>query len=100
MLEDLGRPDVERIARLARLRLTDDEITRFGVQLGRILAYADIVRQIDTTGVAPTSHPLADDDDHAREDRATVSLPRDEALAAAPDADPRGGFFKVPRVLG
>ncbi len=100
MPEDLGRTDVERVAQLARLRLTDEEITRFAGQLARILAYADAVRKVDTSGIPPTSHPLADDDDHARDDRVAESLPRDEALATAPDADVRAGFFKVPRVLG
>jgi aspartyl-tRNA(Asn)/glutamyl-tRNA(Gln) amidotransferase subunit C len=100
MPEDLGRADVERVARLARLRLSDDEITRFAGQLARILAYADTVRQVDTTGVPPLSHPLADEEDHARDDRAVPSLPREDALAPAPGADRRAGFFKVPRVLG
>ncbi len=100
MSEELGRQDVERVAQLARLRLSDDEITRFAGQLARILAYANAVRRVDTAGVPPTSHPFADEGDHTREDRALPSLPRDEALAQAPDADRDAGFFKVPRVIG
>lgn len=99
MPEDLGRADVERLARLARLRLTEEEITRFAGQLARILAYADTVRAVDTADVPPMSHPVSDRTDHVRDDRAVPSLERDEALATAPGADPANGFFKVPRVL-
>jgi len=99
MSDDLGRGDVERLARLARLRLTDSEITRFAGQLARILTYADAVRQVDTADIPPTSHPFADAAEHVREDQTAPSLPREEALAAAPDADRVAGLFKVPRVL-
>jgi aspartyl-tRNA(Asn)/glutamyl-tRNA(Gln) amidotransferase subunit C len=99
MTETLGRADVERLARLARLRLTDEEMTRFAGQLARILEYADTVRQVDTAHVPPTSHPLADSAEHARDDRASSFPARDEALAAAPEADKGAGLFKVPRVI-
>ena len=49
--------DVRKIAALARLELTDDEVDVFSRQLRDILAYAEQVQQIDTTGVPPTSHP-------------------------------------------
>jgi aspartyl-tRNA(Asn)/glutamyl-tRNA(Gln) amidotransferase subunit C len=54
---------------------------------------------VDTTGVAPTSHPLALSAP-LRDDETRPSLPRDEVLKGAPDADLGAGLFKVPRVLG
>jgi aspartyl-tRNA(Asn)/glutamyl-tRNA(Gln) amidotransferase subunit C len=97
--ERFARADVERLARLARLRLTDEEMTTFAGQLARILEYATTVRQVDTAEIPPTSHLFADQADHTREDRTCPSLDRDQAIAAAPDADPVAGLFKVPRVL-
>jgi aspartyl-tRNA(Asn)/glutamyl-tRNA(Gln) amidotransferase subunit C len=100
MSSPFTRADVLRIAALARLELDDAEAELFAGQLAEILAYADVVRNIDTTGVAPMSH-AADDggSSPAREDVPTPSLDRADALAGAPDADPRAGLFRVPKVL-
>ena len=61
MAEALTRAEVERIARLAHLALTDEEIETFTRQLGDILRYAQQIQAIDTSGVPPTSHVLAGD---------------------------------------
>jgi aspartyl-tRNA(Asn)/glutamyl-tRNA(Gln) amidotransferase subunit C len=91
--------DVRRIARLARLELTSDEVRRFAAQLADILAYANQVQQVDTA--AAPSPPASDASGQPlREDEVRTGLPRDEALANAPDANREEGFFKVPRVLG
>lgn len=90
--------DVRRIATLARLELTPDEIERFSRQLRDILTYADQVQQVDTTGVPPTSHPLADAQ-VLREDEPRPSLSRDVVLEGAPESSLRAGLFKVPKVL-
>ncbi|HEX3703313.1 MAG TPA: Asp-tRNA(Asn)/Glu-tRNA(Gln) amidotransferase subunit GatC [Vicinamibacterales bacterium] len=102
MPAELSRDDVLKIAALANLRLEADEIDRFARQLADILAYADEVRQVDTTGVAPTAsvmaRPAAD-----RADEVQPSLTIADTLANAPDPDDsreEGGFFKVPRVIG
>jgi aspartyl-tRNA(Asn)/glutamyl-tRNA(Gln) amidotransferase subunit C len=100
MATELGPADVARIARLARLQLTAEETTRFAAQLGRILAYAEQVQQVDTTHVPPLLHPFPDDVPHDREDEARPPLPRDAALGNAPDADRAAGLFRVPRVIG
>jgi aspartyl-tRNA(Asn)/glutamyl-tRNA(Gln) amidotransferase subunit C len=100
MSNALGPADVERVARLARLELTADETARFAEQLGRILAYAEQVQEVDTTGVPPMSHPFADAADQGREDETRASLPLDAALANAPEGDRKAGLFKVLRVLG
>jgi aspartyl-tRNA(Asn)/glutamyl-tRNA(Gln) amidotransferase subunit C len=94
----LSPADVDRIATLARLELTDEERTRFAAQLSAILGYADQVQQADTAGVTadPTIVPLP----RLRDDQLRPSLDRDEVLAQAPAADRAAGLFKVPRVLG
>ena len=99
MADTLTRADVERIATLARLELTADEMTLFAGQLTAILAYADQVQQVDTSGieVAPAA---AAGDSPARDDTPAPSLDRDLVLAQAPAADRPAGLFNVPRVLG
>lgn len=92
------RDDVERVARLARLELTEPEIARFTRQLADILAYAELVQQVDTTDVPPTSHPLGTTAG-GREDVPATSLDRTALLAQAPGASIEAGLFKVPRVL-
>jgi aspartyl-tRNA(Asn)/glutamyl-tRNA(Gln) amidotransferase subunit C len=93
------RDQITAIAALAHLELDASEIDLFTRQLGDILAYAEVVQQIDTTGVPPTASVVAG---HAadRPDEVRPSLDRDEVLAAAPDAALDAGFFKVPRVIG
>jgi aspartyl-tRNA(Asn)/glutamyl-tRNA(Gln) amidotransferase subunit C len=98
MADRLGRADVERVAALAHLALTDEERERFTQQLAQILAYAEQIREVDTSGVPPTSHVLTRHPAF-RADEVRPSLPREEALANAPEADPAAGLFKVPRVL-
>ena len=93
-----SRDQIVAIAALAHLELDASEIDLFARQLGDILAYAEVVQQIDTTGVPPTASLVSR---HAadRADELRPSLDRGEALAAAPDAALDAGFFKVPRVI-
>jgi aspartyl-tRNA(Asn)/glutamyl-tRNA(Gln) amidotransferase subunit C len=93
------RDQIAAIAALAHLELDALEIDLFARQLGEILAYAEVVQQIDTTGIPPTASVAAR---HAadRVDEVGPSLNRDEVLAQAPDAAIEAGFFKVPRVIG
>jgi aspartyl-tRNA(Asn)/glutamyl-tRNA(Gln) amidotransferase subunit C len=92
----IQRKDVEHVARLARLALTDAEIERMREQLNGILAYIAKLDELDTRDVEPTSHavPLVN---VMRDDEAGRCLPRDEALANAPDR--AGEFFRVPRII-
>ena len=90
--------DVARVAALARLELTPDETTLFTKQLTDILAYADAVQQIDTTGVPPTSHAGAGEPVW-RDDVVRPSLDRTRVLVGAPGASTGAGLFKVPKVL-
>ncbi len=93
----LSPADVDRIAALARLELTDEERSRFATQLTAILAYADQVQQADTAGASSQG---ASGPARLRDDELVPSLDRDEVLAQAPAADHAAGLFKVPRVLG
>jgi len=98
MSSPLTGAEVQRIADLARLALTREEIDLFARQLGDILGYVEQIQALDTTGIPPTSHVLAQPID--RDDTVTPSLTREDALADAPDAAREAGLFKVPRVLG
>jgi aspartyl-tRNA(Asn)/glutamyl-tRNA(Gln) amidotransferase subunit C len=92
----ISRAEVERIARLARLRLTDAEAEAMTRQLESVLAYVALLDAVDTQGVPPTSVvlPLATP---LREDVPGELLPPELAVANAPA--PRGTAFTVPRVL-
>ena len=90
--------DVERIAALAHLELTDDEKQLFTRQLAGILDYAQQLQAVDTSGVAATAHVGARP--RERDDEPRPSLPIAEAVANAPDAAAGEGLFRVPRVIG
>ena len=91
--------EVDAIAALARLELGHEERELFARQLTEILDYARQVQRIDTSGVAPTAS-VGGGRAASREDALAPSLPRDVALANAPDAVVDAGFFRVPRVIG
>ena len=98
MATSLTVEDVERIARLANVELTRDEKELFTRQLAGILAYAEQVQAVDTTGVEAMAHVNAHGVE--RVDEPAPSLPVDDAVANAPDGAPDGGLFRVPRVIG
>ena len=93
----LTRAEVEHVARLARLALTDEELDALTPELAKILEYAAQVSALDTEGVPPTAHPLPLVNVF-RPDEVQPCLPRDEVLAAAPATE--DGRFRVPRILG
>jgi aspartyl-tRNA(Asn)/glutamyl-tRNA(Gln) amidotransferase subunit C len=88
--------DVEHVARLARLELSEGEKEAMTRQLGAILGYAESLNALDVKGVEPTAHvlPLKN---VLRPDVPEASLPREQALANAPDA--AKGCFRVPKIL-
>jgi aspartyl-tRNA(Asn)/glutamyl-tRNA(Gln) amidotransferase subunit C len=94
----LTRQDVQRIAELARLALTEEELDLFTRQLGDILTYVEQIRALDTSGVTPTSQVL--NRPLERDDAAQPMLSRADLLRNAPDAALEAGLFKVPRVIG
>ncbi|HXF98550.1 MAG TPA: Asp-tRNA(Asn)/Glu-tRNA(Gln) amidotransferase subunit GatC [Gaiellaceae bacterium] len=89
----ISREQVLHVARLARLALTEEEIARLTEELGKILEAVGAVSELDLADVPPTSHPL-DLVNVWAEDEPRDPLPREQALANAPDAD--DGYFRVP----
>jgi aspartyl-tRNA(Asn)/glutamyl-tRNA(Gln) amidotransferase subunit C len=88
--------DIEHVARLARLSLTDEEKERFGRQLAMILEHAARVGEVAAADVPPTSHPVPRANVY-RPDEPTDSLSHDAALANAPE--PEDARFRVPRIV-
>jgi len=98
MTQRLSDADVRKIAALARLELTPEEVEQFAKQLADILRHADALAGVDTSGIEPPSHPLPIGNAW-REDEPVPSLNRDALLEQAPGASVRAGLFKVPKVL-
>lgn len=92
----LSREEVQRVAVLARLRLTPEEQSRLTEELDRILGYMDKLNQLDTADVDLFSH-TANITNTLREDQVTNRPNADALLANAPDRD--GTFFKVPKII-
>lgn len=93
----LSQHDVEKVALLARLRLTPHELELMTEQLGQVLSYIDQLQEVDTDDVEPLAHSL-DLHNVLVDDELQPSLPREKALAAAPKSDDE--CFLVPPVLG
>ena len=92
----LSLAEVEHVALLSRLRLTDEEKTAFTGDLNIILEQFEVLQQLNTEGVSPMQHAMTLEN-VLREDQARPSLPRDEFLREAPEG--RDEFFVVPRVV-
>ena len=89
----IGRDQVLHVARLARLRLSEDELERFAGELSSILDHIEKISELDLDGVPPTSH-VVEVASALRPDEPRPSLPRDVALANAPAVAADG--FSVP----
>lgn len=92
----IDEKQVRHIAHLARLKLSDAEVTRFGEQLSGILEYVEKLGEVDTDGIEPTAHALPVNNVF-RNDVPAPSYSPDQALANAPAKD--SPYFKVPKVL-
>jgi aspartyl-tRNA(Asn)/glutamyl-tRNA(Gln) amidotransferase subunit C len=88
--------DVEKIAGLAKLSVTEDEKIGFQKSLDEMLGYVDSLNTLNTDGVEPT-YFVQHGTEGAREDRVTGSLAREDALKNAPDQTL--GFFRVPKII-
>ncbi|OEF97033.1 Asp-tRNA(Asn)/Glu-tRNA(Gln) amidotransferase subunit GatC [Desulfuribacillus alkaliarsenatis] len=88
--------DVEHVANLARLELSEKDKELFTEQLNSILEFAEKLNELDTENVPPTSHVL-DIKNVVRKDEVKQSLPREEALRNAPSQEE--GHFKVPAII-
>src|SRR3972149_815435 len=85
----ITRQDVEKVALLARLQLSDAELATMSQQLAQIVGYVDHLAQVNTDGVEPMAHAI-ERRNVFRDDQVAASLPREEALANAPHHDARG----------
>ena len=92
----LSEDEVRHVARLARLALTDEEVTALAPQLSAILGYAEQVGEVAADEVVPTTHPF-DLADVTRPDERTPSLSREDVLAGAPAVEQ--DRFSVPRIV-
>ena len=89
----IDRDQVLHVARLARLKLTDEEVERMSSELSAVLDHIENISQLDLDGVQPTSH-VVELENVLREDVPRPSWPRDDILEPAPDATDEG--FRVP----
>jgi aspartyl-tRNA(Asn)/glutamyl-tRNA(Gln) amidotransferase subunit C len=89
----IDREQVLHVAKLARLRVTDEEVERMSGELSTILTHIETISELDLDGVAPTSH-VVQLENVLRPDEPRPSLPRERALEPAPDASDEG--FRVP----
>ncbi len=88
--------EVRHIATLARVGLTDDEVSRFQSQLSQILEYFQRLQEVDTEGVPPTAHTLAMHN-VMRDDEPQPSLDKEDVLANAPQRE--NDLFRVRAIL-
>jgi aspartyl-tRNA(Asn)/glutamyl-tRNA(Gln) amidotransferase subunit C len=92
----IKREEIEHIAMLARLRLSDEEKELFGSQLSSILGYMEKLGELDTKDIEPTSHILSLNN-VMREDATAPCLPREDALVNAPSHTEK--FYRVPKII-
>lgn len=93
---NITKEEVEKVAKLARLELTESEKTAFTKQLSQILTHVETLKQYATTGVEPTATVLGQANVF-RPDEARPSLPVERAVANAPES--ADGFFVVPKII-
>ena len=91
------KKDVEKIAELARLKFTDEDLENFTPQMNEILSYMDKLNELDTENVNPLSHPV-EQTNVFREDELKPSISTENALKNSPSKDEH--HFKVPKVIG
>jgi aspartyl-tRNA(Asn)/glutamyl-tRNA(Gln) amidotransferase subunit C len=96
MTQAITEDQIRHVAKLSRLKLTDEQIHQFTRQMGGILEYVTKLNELDTTNVEPTAH-VASLRNVLREDKAVPGMGIEKVLQNAPDRD--GPFFKVPRVI-
>ncbi|AFV02435.1 Aspartyl-tRNA(Asn) amidotransferase subunit C [Dehalobacter sp. UNSWDHB] len=92
----LSREEVEHVALLARLQLSEEEVELYTEQLNSILGYAEMLQKLNTDQVSPTAHAVQLVN-ILREDEVRPSMSRDKILMNAPDEE--DGFFRVPKIV-
>ena len=95
-MASISHNEVEHVAKLARLNLTESEKTLFGEQLSQILTFVEQLQEVSTEGVPPTTS-VADQESYLREDIPCEGLSHELALSNAPEV--HEGFFVVPKII-
>jgi aspartyl-tRNA(Asn)/glutamyl-tRNA(Gln) amidotransferase subunit C len=95
-LSSENKIDIRYVAKLARLALTDDEVERFGAQVGSLLDHVNVLSELDTASVAATAQ-VVESRNVEREDVPGACLDRETVLSMAPQR--QGPFFRVPRII-
>ena len=95
-MADISQKEVEHVAQLAKLDLTEPEKTLFGAQLSQILTFVGQLQEVSTEGI-PLTASVADQELVLREDVPREGLSQEQVLSNAPKAD--NGFFVVPKIL-
>lgn len=88
--------DVRYVAKLARIALSEDEVVRFGEQLGDLLEHVNVLNELDTAAV-PATAQVVESRNVERPDDVRPCLDRETVLSMAPQR--QGGFFRVPRII-
>lgn len=93
----LSAEQVRKVARLARLGLSDEQVERYRTQLAAVLAYVERLRDLDLTGIEPLANPV-EETNRLRNDEPGPVLPRQTFLDVAPRTE--GPFVAVPKIIG
>ena len=93
----ITKEEIKKIASLAKINISDDELDNYSDQIAKILEYMSTRNNVDTSKVDEFSNQLFDNDQSLREDIVEDFLNRDDVLKLAPDSD--GVYFKVPKVI-
>ena len=93
----ITKEEIKKIASLAKINISDDELDEYSVQTSKILEYISTLNEVDTSKVDEFSNQLFNNKQSLREDIVEDSLSRDEVVKLAPDSD--GVYFKVPKVI-
>ena len=93
----IDKKEIKKIAALAKIDISDDEMGNYSEQISRILEYMSTLDEVDTSNIEEFSIQLLNDDQNIREDDPGESLARDDIMNLAPNSD--GVYFKVPKII-
>ena len=93
----ITKEEIKKIASLAKIDISDDELEEYSTQTSKILEYISTLNEVDTSEIDEFSNQLFNNKQSLREDVSKKSLDRDKVVGLAPDSD--GVYFKVPKVI-
>tara|TARA_B100001142_G_scaffold258299_1_gene260140 strand:+ start:1897 stop:2193 length:297 start_codon:yes stop_codon:yes gene_type:complete len=93
----ITKEEIKKIASLAKIDISNDELDTYSNQISKILEYMSVLEEVDTSKVDDSSNSIIENNQFLREDKIEESLSRDEVMKLAPESD--GVYFKVPKVI-